>query len=230
MRHTLGIETATRHGSVALAESGAAVAWESLPSGGHSATLGEAAARLLGGRGITLGDLFGIAVAAGPGSFTGLRVGLAWAKGVCAAIPVRLALIGSHEAVAHRFRRPGERLATLLPSERGEVELAIWTGEGSDAPERGPERVLESDLLARLGVASEEGAWPLGVAAPDLRPALGDLLRAGGFSVLAEAASFPPLAAAVAEVGDRAIRAGRVADPITAAPLYGRAPNARKPA
>jgi len=39
-----------------------------------------------------------------------------------------------------------------------------------------------------------------------------------------------PAAGAVAELGDRALREGRAADPVTAAPVYGRAPNARKPA
>ena len=105
MRSILGIDTAGPRGSIALAENGRAGAAVPLPQGGHSSALAPAVERLLEGRGIGVRDLAGISVASGPGSFTGLRIGLAWAKGAAIGAGVPLLMISSHEAAAHAVRK-----------------------------------------------------------------------------------------------------------------------------
>jgi len=77
MRYILGIDTAGVDGSVALAGDGESLSSEPLPPGGHSGILSEAVERLTKRRGISLGDLAAVGVSQGPGSFTGLRIGLA---------------------------------------------------------------------------------------------------------------------------------------------------------
>ena len=231
MRSTLGLDTSGRHGSVALAQDGRGAGWEVLPPGGHSSRLTASVLRLLEGRGVRLQDLAGIAVVEGPGSFTGLRIGLGWAKGAALGAGLKLALVSAHEAHAWRHRSSAARIATVLPGERGAVSLALWGGGTHPHPERGPERVPEEDLEEILRASS--GALPL-VVAPDLDPETLDLLEEDGVPVWREPVpgtvpSLPPLAAAVAELGDRAILEGALADPVAAAPTYGRAPNARKP-
>ena len=72
------------------------------------------------------------------------------------------------------------------------------------------------------------GASKVTVAAPELPSPLLESLRGAGF-LTASADSLPPTAAAVAELGDRNLLAGRVEDLAAAAPSYGRAPNARRP-
>ncbi len=78
------------------------------------------------------------------------------------------------------------------------------------------------------------------MAAPDLKPEIRELLEEEGLVLLdgrpgspggteGGADSPPPTAAAVAELGDRNLLAGRIEDLADAAPSYGRAPNARKP-
>ncbi len=238
MRSTLGIDTASRIGSIALAEDGAAAAWELLSPGLHSSGLSEAASRLVRARGMALGDLAGIAVSCGPGSFTGLRIGLAWAKGVCFAQPVRLSLISAHEANAHRHRRAVACIATVFPGERGEVQAAVWEGGSRAIRLWGPERLSEKGLAHALHAAAG-GRGPILVAGVDLRPEILMMLEGEGFAIVADptvrppeaegATSPSPTAAAVAELGDRELLEGRAADPAAAAPSYGRAPNARRP-
>lgn len=225
-RYVLGIDTAARHGSVALAVDGAAVQSEPLRPGEHSSGLSRVGESLLRARGIGWKDLAGIAVSEGPGSFTGLRIGLAWAKGICLGAGIRLALVSAHEAAAHRHRGEGGLIATVLPGEKGEVQVALWsaTEDRGLLPLGAPESVPEPDLARWLGAEAESA-----VHAPDLKPELLGRLIQEGFRLL-DPDSSPPGAEAVAEVGDAKLLAGRAADPVTSSPAYGRAPNARKPA
>ena len=221
-RYVLGIDTAGRHGSIALAADGRALVSEPLPPGGHSSGLSDAAESLLRMPDIRWKDLAGIAVSEGPGSFTGLRIGLAWAKGFCLGSGIRLTLVSGHEAAAYAHKGGGLTIATVLPGERGEAQMAIWSA-GSLL--RGPEAVKEEDLPAALRHA---GNGTLRVAAPNPRPETLELLRREGIAVLDP--EIPILgAAAVAELGDVKLRSGASADLIRSAPAYGRAPNARKP-
>lgn len=225
-RAVLGLDTAGRHGSVALALDGRAVASAPLPPGGHSSGLSATAESLLAARGLSLRDLQGIAVAEGPGSFTGLRVGLAWAKGVAAAISTPLALVPSHEALARSALGEWAALATVLPGERGQVQVAFWEGGEEAGLLFGPVLIPEEELRATLLERSEgrPGGRPR-ILLPD-RPEAAARLCEDGFAVPAARA----VAEAVAELGDRALREGQAADPVGSAPSYGRAPNARKPA
>lgn len=238
MRYILGVDTASRFGSIALAEDGEAQAWEILAPGEHSSGLTQAAERLLRARDITPHDLSGIAVSEGPGSFTGLRIGLAWAKGFCFGAKVALALVPAHEVHAHRHRHAAATLATVLPGERGEVLAAIWSGGARATLLWGPTRVEERAVPLTLREALGAAAGETAVLGPDFSPDLLEILVAGGFRVLeptsragaAESApSAPFAAAAVAELGDRDLLAGKFADLASAAPAYGRAPNARRP-
>jgi len=224
MRSILGIDTAGPRGSIALAENGRSGAAVPLPQGGHSSALAPAVERLLESRGIGVRDLAGIAVASGPGSFTGLRIGLAWAKGAAIGAGVPLLMISSHEAAAHAARGLASRLGTVGAGERGHATVALWAGNASVEPARllwGPEEVPEDAMIERLREAAG-GDVPVAAATEALEEWVLDL---GGTLLPATM-----LAPAVAELGDRALAEKRIADPREAAPVYGRSPNARKPA
>ena len=218
-RFVLGIDTAGRSGSVALAENGKALAWEPLPPGGHSSGLSAAGGKLLAGRSIGWSDLAGVAVSEGPGSFTGLRIGLAWAKGICFGSDARLLLVSAHEALAFTHRGEHDRLATVLQGERGEAQAALWSEGGCLW---GPEAVREQELPSVLSDSS------IAVAASGLRPEVLEFLRGHGFRLL-DTGHGAPGALAVAALGDAKLLAGESADLAASAPAYGRAPNARKP-
>ncbi|HET9251298.1 MAG TPA: tRNA (adenosine(37)-N6)-threonylcarbamoyltransferase complex dimerization subunit type 1 TsaB [Candidatus Eisenbacteria bacterium] len=235
MRYTLGIDTAAPDGSVALAADGRAVAVEPLLPREHSSGLSLAVDRLLASRSLSLHDVTGVAVSEGPGSFTGLRIGLAWAKGFALGRGIPIALVSAHAAAAHADRGGAGWIATVHPSERGFVEIALWNGRGESAV-WGPEKVEIEDAVARAVEAarsrSPEGDLSRNVVEIELRPATAALLS----SIAEDAADVEvpvrppgPLGAAVAEIGDRLLASGAHADLVLAAPAYGREPNARKP-
>jgi tRNA threonylcarbamoyladenosine biosynthesis protein TsaB len=229
-RYVLGIDTSTRLGSIALAVDGAVVQSEPLPQGGHSSGLSQAGERLLAARALRWKDLAGVAVSEGPGSFTGLRIGLAWAKGICLGSGLRLVLVSAHEAGAYRYRGEGGFIATVLPGEKGEVHGAFWASGRGLTLFRGPEAVPEGELATTLSSAAGEAASGrvLAIASPDLKPHVVELLRLSGHTF---PVGEPPLspAGAVAELGDAKLLAGQTADLARSAPAYGRSPNARKP-
>jgi tRNA threonylcarbamoyladenosine biosynthesis protein TsaB len=224
MRCILAIDTAGPEGSVALVADGRLLGAAPLPEAGHSEALSGAAARLLLDSGLTLRDLAAIAVAEGPGSFTGLRIGLAWAKGAAWGAGIPLVLVPSHESLATAHAAPGRVVASLIPGERGRVEAALWSGR---LPKLlwGPESIDEDEVVERL--LEQTGGAPLLLAplTPKIAAAISDQ------SEEAEALLAPrvPLAPAVATIAERLLDAGRRASLIAAAPAYGRAPNARKP-
>jgi tRNA threonylcarbamoyladenosine biosynthesis protein TsaB len=227
MRHVFGIDTAGRLGSIALAVDGAVSARETLAPGEHSSGITRAAERILGERGLVWRDLDGVAVSSGPGSFTGLRIGLAWAKGVCFGLGAKLTLVSAHEANAYRHRGGARLIAPVLQGERGEVQASLWSGGAEVTRLWGPERVAEGDLAAVLSAAAGAAApATIAIAGPDLGLDLRRFLDDAGFML---APPEPTLGSAVAELGYRALLAGGALDLALAAPSYGRAPNARKP-
>ncbi len=92
-----------------------------------------------------------VAVSAGPGSYTGLRIGVSTAKGLCAARDLALVAVPSLDALAHRARhavRTGEALGAVFPSRRGEVYLR-WFFRVDDGFEAyGDARALTLDHAA----------------------------------------------------------------------------------
>ncbi|HEU4724325.1 MAG TPA: tRNA (adenosine(37)-N6)-threonylcarbamoyltransferase complex dimerization subunit type 1 TsaB [Candidatus Eisenbacteria bacterium] len=237
MRSILGIDSASPRGSVALLVDGALRAEAPLPPGGHSSGLAAAAESLAAGAGIGLASLAGLAVSRGPGSFTGLRIGLAWAKGLAMGASIPLALVSAHEAMAHAARDAEDLLrVTVTPGERHEVEIALWAAPGassSAAADSGeadarpvalepPVSIPETDLDSRL-LALVAGRRFVAIPSNDAIAALLDDDELPRRDPL-------PLAASVARLGDLLLRAGQASDLTLASPAYGRAPNARKPA
>lgn len=242
MRYILAIDTAGAEGSLALAGDGAVMGRGTLPPSGHSETLSRSAERLLAEGGLSPRDLAAVAVAQGPGSFTGLRIGLAWAKGLAWGAGIPLVLVPSHEALAEARGVPGRPVASLIPGPRGFQDAALWSAGSPSKLLWGPEPVEEDEVVDRLlavGAAAEtrasgpgadpgREAGPLLLALLDARAeaAVEDQLEEGA----AEIAPAAPLAPAVAAIAERLLRAGRTAEWAAASPAYGRAPNARRPA
>lgn len=102
--------------------------------------------------GVRLPDCDRIAVCSGPGSFTGLRIGLAtaWALGRAAGVAVETA--STLEALAESVRASGApRVAAALDAGRGEVVLALYSLEGKRArPESEPIRLSVEAARQRL--------------------------------------------------------------------------------
>ncbi len=132
--HLLGIDTSGKQGSVALARGDAdhfeVLAVAPISGGTFSAQLVPQIARILSEHKLTKRDIGGIAAASGPGSFTGLRVGLAAVKGLAEILNVPIATVSVLEATAVASGREGTVVAAL-DAGRGEVfagEFTVQTG------------------------------------------------------------------------------------------------------
>ena len=124
----LALNTSTRQCSIALLGMDRTVIAENLMSEGkgHFDGLMPAVDMLLTGSGFKQKDIKCVAVATGPGSFTGLRVGLSLAKGFCQALDIPVIGISSLRALAFQLPFTPHPIAPLLSSRKGEVFTALF--------------------------------------------------------------------------------------------------------
>jgi len=125
----LAVDTSGKHGSIALARErdGNLETLEVVPleGGTFSAQLVPQIAALLTKHGLTKRDLDAFVVASGPGSFTGLRVGLAAIKGLAEVLQKPIAAVSLLEVVARSAGSPG-RVRAALDAGRGEVYVGEY--------------------------------------------------------------------------------------------------------
>jgi len=160
----LGFDTATPATAVALLDDagpGAAAERRHEPAPGdrpgHAGQLLALAADLLGDRGLTFAGVDQIAVGLGPGTFTGLRIGVATARALAQATGAELVGVSTLRAlaaVAEPAAPPGTGVLAVIDARRGEAFAAGW---------RGGQRAVEPVALAPAGlarlVAAEGGSW-----------------------------------------------------------------------
>ena len=175
---------------------------------GHQERLAPMASEVMARAGLAFGDLRRIAVTIGPGSFTGLRVGLAFAKGLRVATGAPLAGIGTLAALAETVARDGP-VAAMIDARRGHVYVqAFDAGRALTEPQILPFAEAAAMLSRLLG-------WPFPVVGPGARL----MEPTVGHARIAEITA--PSLAALARL---AARATPLAD---VRPLYLRAPDAR---
>jgi len=160
----LGLDTATPATTVALLDSarpGEASERRHEPRAGerpgHAGQLLRFAAELLAGAGLRFGDVDRIAVGLGPGTFTGLRIGVATARALAQSAGTELVGVSTLRALAVEAERaaPAETgILAVIDARRGEAFAAGWRGGAPvlDQVAAAPERLAE--LVAREG-----GAW-----------------------------------------------------------------------
>lgn len=147
----LSVETATLSGSVALSRGEKIVAALAGDSGiSHSNTLLSDIDKLVHGAQVDLSEIDLFAVATGPGSFTGLRIGIATVKGLAATLERPCAGVPTLHAVA-LSAGPSARSVALLPAGRGEVfaQLFSVTKDGLVTECDKPTHISPQKLLAK---------------------------------------------------------------------------------
>jgi tRNA threonylcarbamoyladenosine biosynthesis protein TsaB len=126
----LAIDTSGRHGSVALCRgdvnSFETLQLSELEGGTYSARLIPTVDEILQQHHVAMADLDAFAVVSGPGSFTGLRVGLATVKGLCEALQKPLIMISMLEAIAVTYGTPGQKVTAVLDAGRGEAYVGDY--------------------------------------------------------------------------------------------------------
>ena len=124
----LALNTSTRQCSMALLHKDCTVIAEQLmfEGTGHFSGLMPAIHMLLTAAEFTPKDIKCVAVATGPGSFTGLRVGLSLAKGFCQALQIPIIGISSLKALAFQLPFTASPIAPILSSRKGEVFTSLF--------------------------------------------------------------------------------------------------------
>ena len=223
----LGIDTATAHGSIALAgPGGVLVEVELAERNAHARNLLTRVQGAIRDSGLKIGDLSGIAVAVGPGSFTGIRVGMATAKGLAYSLRIGLAGLSTIEALARtayglEATQLPDILCPVLEAGRGEVYAATFR-PGTKGPVRcTPDRSWHPGELAET---LPDSAVLVGDGAPLVLSA-----ECGRTSPLRVVKGWPLIGAAIALWGCEALPPGTTYTPGALGPNYIR-PSDAKPA
>ncbi|PKQ30079.1 MAG: tRNA (adenosine(37)-N6)-threonylcarbamoyltransferase complex dimerization subunit type 1 TsaB [Actinobacteria bacterium HGW-Actinobacteria-10] len=153
-RYILAFDTATEHVAIALGavRGDSVVAIDSLDFLAPRAALARllpSIQDLLACHAMGVRDLEAIVVGRGPGSFTGVRIGVATAKGLSQGMKVPLHGVGTLDAVAWNLRDHGGLVGVLGDAMRGEVYPALYRATGDSVERLSAERVADPAQVAR---------------------------------------------------------------------------------
>jgi tRNA threonylcarbamoyladenosine biosynthesis protein TsaB len=216
----LGLETGGPQASLAISWQGRIVATDAPARRAHGESVAGAVDGLLRGCGLRIRELTAIAVGIGPGSFTGLRIALSYAKGVALATGCAVVGVPSLDALALCALElpelaPQATLCPILDARKKEVYAALYR-----QVENGLERLSGEFLAKPRDLARQiEGA---AVFFGDGASSYGDLLResASRDRVVLDLSAAPPPAAMIAALGAARVARGQVDAAGSLQPLY----------
>jgi tRNA threonylcarbamoyladenosine biosynthesis protein TsaB len=221
---TLGIETSSFGGGVAVSRGGVLLAQRDLDPTGrrHARTLVPEIQALLADAEGTVGDLELIAVSIGPGSFTGLRVGVVCAKTLAWVVGAKLVAVDTFLAVAAQSPSGIDRVQVVGDGQRGDLYVGRYR------------RIAEGGWTIEGSIAIRPAAGWLSTLGP------ADVATGPGLERHAETAAarcrvllqelWTPRAATIALLGERCARAGATDDPSSLEPFYLRKSSAEEKA
>ena len=220
----LAVDTTSPQGSVAILEDDRLVAHFGARTARpkHAETLLPAIHNLLDEAELALADLDGFAVARGPGSFVGIRIGLATVAGLAYALDKPVVPVSSLDAAAHGHRRWVGTVVALLDAYRGEVYACAYDADGVRAvPRSEPSCETARAFLDRL---DEPPRIVVGNASLSHREVIEDVFPSG---VARETPGFF-LAESVGRLGIDALESGASTPLSELDALYVRAPEAER--
>ena len=217
----LCIETGTDVCSVGLAENGQLVALRESCGRDHARNVAVYVDELLRERDIDADEIDAIAVGKGPGSYTGLRIGVSFAKGLCYGLGKPLIAIGSLDALVEVAREDAEagivdvddfERATLCPmvdARRMEVYTQLFNGRGEAQGEVEAKIIDEQSFAEEIAAAEEFVIFGNGAAK-----------CAGTLSEKVKLIDIAPSARGLARLAQEALEAGRTEDIAYFEPFY----------
>ena len=139
----LSIETTTTNCSVSLSKNGETLVLKEDYGKGysHAERLHVYIDEVIKESGHTLGDLDAIAVSKGPGSYTGLRIGVSAAKGLCFALNIPLISISTLQSLAHQVSEAKGYIIPMLDARRMEVYSEVFNTKYES------ERAIEAQII-----------------------------------------------------------------------------------
>lgn len=218
----LGIETATRTGGVAIvSENGVLAEYTLNIEVTHSERLMSTVDRVFKDTGLRMASIDGFGVSIGPGSFTGLRIGLSTVKGLAFTTGKPVAAVPTLKALAWNTPHARYPVCPLLDARKKEVYAALYRYDGKELVQDLRETVLP---LAEL---AERVAGEVLFTGEGARLFAGDIERLfAGRAHLAPRSATVPSAASIAEIALNMISVGRQTGPDGLSPMYIRRPEA----
>ena len=216
----LAIESAALVASAALADDGAVLAEMTLNTKlTHSQTLLPMIGELLEKTGLRGEELDAIAVSAGPGSFTGLRIGAATAKGLGMAWNRPLIAVPTLDATAFGLWGSRFLLSPIMDARRSQVYNGLYRFDAAGALKRlaGPRALGMDELLEELKALAEPAVFT-GDGVPAFRKQIEEAL--GENALFAPASHSRARAAAVASLGLEMLQRGETVSAAAFAPFY----------
>lgn len=149
----LNIETSTRNCSVTLSKNGTTLLCKEIAEQGysHAEKLHVFIDEVIKESGISLSDLNAVAVSKGPGSYTGLRIGVSAAKGLCYALRIPLISIDTLTILAHQISVENGWIVPMIDARRMEVYSAVF-----DASHQ-KKREVEAEILTAESFSNLDG-------------------------------------------------------------------------
>ena len=210
----LGIETSTRVSSVAVVKDNVlAGEFSTQTASFHSETLAENIASLLNAVGANRRELTGIAVNKGPGSFTGLRIGLATAKAMAYALNIPLVGIEATQVLARGLWGTNDKIYSLIDAQKMSAYVEPFTYDGGNLHSVAPISIMPlKDFAANL---ADEGKV---ILTGDAAGKITDILPQN--ALVAPPDKVMPTAASVALLGEERLTRGESDDVMRLEPLY----------
>ncbi|MBF4518493.1 tRNA (adenosine(37)-N6)-threonylcarbamoyltransferase complex dimerization subunit type 1 TsaB [Flavobacterium sp. ANB] len=169
MAFILNIETATKNCSVSIAKNGETILCKEIAEEGysHAEKLHVFIEEIIAEAGITVQDLLAIAVSQGPGSYTGLRIGVSAAKGLCFALNLPLIAVDTLQTLASQAKVSVGKIIPMLDARRMEVYSAIFNSNLET------ERPIQAEVIDENSFAAiTETVYFVGDCADKCKPVL----------------------------------------------------------
>jgi tRNA threonylcarbamoyladenosine biosynthesis protein TsaB len=216
----LGLDTTTSVTTAGLMCGGRVLAerTDSLRPKDHARSLPALVESTLSDAGVTVAELDAVAVAVGPGSFTGIRLGIGFAKGIAFARGIPLVGVGTLDALAEAAEEAARPLAACLDARKGEVYLAFYSPGAPPVRMGDVEALPPSAASARIAASLPPDGLVLGDAAAIYEAEFAPLAEAG-LRVI-PFASIHPRGGVVAEAGGRLIASGKASVAGAVAAVY----------
>jgi tRNA threonylcarbamoyladenosine biosynthesis protein TsaB len=224
----LALDTTTAAGSVAIVDdSGVLIEEIGDPARSHAERLPGDILRAIEHSGIAMGFIDLYAIAAGPGTFTGLRIGIATIQGLAFVNGKRVVPVSALTALAVAASReePSARvIGAWMDAHRRDVFSALY--RKTDRPAFDPDGLIEIEGGAVGDPATTLRRWESAGAAPDVLIGDGAIVFAASVPTQISTLGQVPLAGVIGQIAmARALR-GETVDPAGVQPLYIRRPDA----
>jgi tRNA threonylcarbamoyladenosine biosynthesis protein TsaB len=224
----LGLDTSTRLAGIALyhGERGLIAEYNWHSANRHTVELMPQVGQMMAQAGVTPRELVAVAVALGPGSFTGLRVALAAAKGLALANGLKLLGVPTLDAVAYSHQSEPVPIVAIIQAGRGRV---CWAPYAHGPAGWAAQAEYRHSTIAEMANTIVRPTIFVGEVLPADQETLIQWLGKGRAHFLPSALTMRR-AGYVAELAWKRYSAGQADDPVTLSPIYLHEPPAPKPA